>query len=192
MYSNEYIRKFIILTYIVSLADASDFSQQDVTVESVFAELNGVVDEEYSVDLTALDTPHFGDRSRIEIQPKIPEFEGSMFIVDVWLPPRDYFLSDNDVLRVATGTAVEVVKRIFSNPIVDYVRVMQQMDVGEDDPRKAVQIEMAREDYEDIDWSIAKERIKENPESVFEIFGPCKVYERMYEYERPEGAECLT
>ena len=171
---------------IPAVADA-DFSQEEITAENVLKELNNIKDDSYSIDLTGLDTPRSG-MDRIEAIYPFGDVDG--YCVQVWCPPRDY-LSSYNVLEVAASTTVEVVHRLFTNPKVDYVRVMQQMDIGLDDPIKAVQIEVSREAYEGTDWDEAKEQIRNNPENAFEIFGPCEVYIKGSSgYDRPARYEC--
>jgi len=162
---------FWIFVLLVPITIGADFSQQDITAENVLEELNGIKDDSYSVDLTGLDTPR-SNMDRIDIYPPFGDDKG--YLVNIWCPPHDY-LSQHNVFDVASGTAVEVMCRLFANPQVGYVRVMQQMDVGLDDPIKAIQIEVSRETYESIDWDDAKEQIKEDPEAAFEIFGPCNI-----------------
>jgi hypothetical protein len=165
----------LISVLLVPITIGADFSQQDITAENVLGELNGIKDDSYSVDLTGLDTPRsYGssDWERIEIVLHYKDADG--YNVDIWCPPHNY-LSAYNVLKVASGTTVEVAHRLFANPKIDFIHVMQQMDVGLDDPIKAIQIEVSRETYESIDWDDAKERIKEDPEAAFEIFGPCNI-----------------
>lgn len=169
------------LLMIPAIAGA-DFSQQVITVENVSKELNRIKDDSYSVDLTDLDTPR-SNMDRIEVY---PPFDDNGYVVNIWCPPHDYISSYN-VFDVASGTAVEVVRRLFANPQTGLVRVMQQMDVGLGDPIKAIQIEVSRETYDSIDWDNAKEQIKKDPETAFKIFGPCNInVQGASGYERPE------
>ena len=48
------------------VAAGAEFSQQEVTAETVLQELNGVKDESYSVDLTGLDSPRSGMERIVE------------------------------------------------------------------------------------------------------------------------------
>lgn len=164
------ITAFIFLSEMMTTTGA-DFSQQDVTAETVLQELNGIKDDSYSVDLTDLDSPRSG-MERIDVYP--PNDFTSGYIANIWCPPHDY-LSRYNVLDVATGTAVEVARRLFANPQIGLIRVMQQMDIGSEDPTKAIQIEISRETYDGIDWDDAKEQIKNDPETAFDIFGPCNI-----------------
>jgi hypothetical protein len=172
------ISAFLIIPAIAG----ADFSQQDITVENILKELNGFKDDSYSVDLTELDSPR-SDMERIEIVFHYGDIDG--YNVNIWCPPHDY-LSSYNVFNVASGTTVEVARRLFANPKIDFVHVMQQMDVGLDDPIKAIQIEVSRETYAGIDWDKTKELIKNDPETAFEIFGPCNINVKGSSgYERP-------
>lgn len=176
------IATLFVLAILVSpmVAAGADFSQQEVTAETVLQELNGVKDESYSVDLTGLDSPRSG-MERIEVYPN-----DYGYLVNIWCPPHDY-LSGGNVFNVASGTAVEVARRLFVNPQIGLIRVMQQMDVGLDDPIKAIQIEISRETYDSYDWNEVKEKIRDDPESAFDIFGPCNINVKGASgYERPE------
>ncbi len=159
----------------------ADFSRENVTAETVLQELNGIKDDSHSVDLTELDSPRSG-MERISVNHPF----GENYIVDVWCPPHDY-LSGYNVFDVASGTAVEVARRLFANPQIGLIRVMQQMDVGLDDPIKAIQIEISRETFSSFDWNDVKAQIKNDPETAFDIFGPCNIYTKGSSgYERPE------
>jgi hypothetical protein len=177
------ITVIIFLSGMMTTTTGAEFSQQDVTTETVLQELNGVKDESYSVDLTELDSPRSG-MERIEVYP--PNDYTSGYIANIWCPPHDY-LTGYNVFDVASGTTVEVARRLFANPQIGLLRVMQQMDVGLEDSIKAVQIEISRETYEGIDWDDAKEQIKNDPEAAFDILGPCNINVKGASgYERPE------
>jgi hypothetical protein len=178
--SNTLIITVIIFLSGMMVAAGAEFSQQEVTAETVLQGLNGVKDESYSVDLTGLDSPRSG-MERIEVYPN-----DYGYLVNIWCPPHDYLSGDN-VFDVASGTTVEVARRLFANPQIGLLRVMQQMDVGLEDPIKAVQIEISRETYDGIDWDEAKEQIKNDPEAAFDILGPCNINVKGASgYERPE------
>jgi hypothetical protein len=177
-------RVLIILVLAILILPAA--AQESVNTGSVLKELNNIKDDSYSIDLTGLDTPRSNDMERIEIIYPFGDVDG--YCVNVWCPPREY-LSSYNVLEVAAGTTAEVARRLFANPQVDVIRVMQQMDVGLDDPIKAVQIEVKRD--KGIDWGEAREQIKNSPENAFEIFGPCNVYIKGSSgYNRPARYEC--
>lgn len=181
------LRTLIITTIIflngMMTTTGADFSQQDVTAETVLQELNGIKDDSYSVDLTELNSPRSG-MERIEVNPPNDYTRG--YIANIWCPPHDY-LSGYNIFDVASGTAMEVARRLFANPQVGLIRVMQQMDVGLKDPIKAIQIEISRDTYESIDWYDAKEQIKNDPEVAFDILGPCNINVKGGSgYERPE------
>ena len=175
------IAVWISALLMIPVISGADFNQQEVTVENVLEELNGIKDDGYLVDLTGLDTPR-SDMDRIEVY---PPFDDKGYVVNIWCPPRDY-LSSYNVFDVTSCTAVEVARRLFANPQIGLVRVMQQMDVGSGDPIKAIQIEIGRETYNSIDWDDAKEQIKNDPETAFGIFGPCNINVKGSSgYERP-------
>lgn len=181
--SNTLIITIIIFLSGIMVAAGAEFSQQEITAETVLQELNGVKDESYSVDLTELDSQRSG-MERIEVYP--PNAYTSGYVVNIWCPPHDY-LSGYNVFDVASGTTVEVARRLFANPQIGLLRVMQQMDVGLEDPIKAVQIEISRETYDGIDWDDTKEQIKNDPEAAFDILGPCNINVKGASgYERPE------
>lgn len=182
------ITTLVLAFLIIPAISCADFNQQEVNDENILKELNGIKDDSYSVDLTGLDAPRSSNMKRIDIIYPYGDVAG--YNVNVWCPPRDY-LSSYNVLSVAAGTTVEVALRLFTNPKIDVVHVMQQMDIGLDDPIKAIQIEVSRETYEIIDWDEAKEQIKNDPEKAFEIFGPCNVYTKPTSgYDRPARWKC--
>ena len=64
--SNTLIITVIIFLNGMMVAAGAEFSQQEVTAETVLQELNGVKDESYSVDLTGLDSPRSGMERIVE------------------------------------------------------------------------------------------------------------------------------
>jgi len=178
----------IIAAFAIPIVSGGDFSSQDITVDNILKELNNAKDESYSVDLTGLDSPRSYDMQRIEIVYPYGDVDG--YNVNVWCPPRDY-LSSYNILSIASGTAVEVARKLFANPKIDMVHVMQQMDIGANDPIKAIQIEISRKTFEGINWDEAREQIKNDPETAFEIFEPCNIYVKGSSgYQRPARYEC--
>lgn len=139
------------------------FPQSIVTVENVTSELkgmslNGVTDIGYSVDLT-------------NIAVAVTDTEGGKKVTIV-CPPRDFFNTEA-VVKHAAGSSVYAMAKMFTNPTVQMVTVVQKdtfIDAyGKSSIENAVIVTMDKATADKINWGTFKDMVLVDYKKLFNV-----------------------
>jgi len=139
------------------------FAQVPITEESVRAELQGKSESGYRVELD--------DITKIEVieQAKDSEDQSDQYAVSVFY---SFDAWDNeDVVKAASGTSVEIFKRLFTNPQVVRVGTFAEQDFtdqyGKTERTTAVKYIMERENADKVDWDGVKNNVLSDYRALF-------------------------
>lgn len=141
------------------------FSESPVTEESVRAELQGKTDGSYRVELD--------DITKVEVIKQVKDSEDQpdhyavsvFYTFDAW--------DNEDVVKAASGTSVEIFKMLFAHPQIVRVGTFAEQDFtdqyGKTDRTTAVKYIMERETADKVDWDGVKNNVLTDYKALFPL-----------------------
>lgn len=141
------------------------FAQAPITEESVRAELQGKSESGYRVELD--------DITKIEVieQAKDSEDQPDQYAVSVFYTYEAW--DSEDTVKAASGTSVEIFKRLFAHPQIVRVGTFAEQDFtdqyGKTDRTTAVKYIMERETADKVDWKGVKNNVLSDYKALFPL-----------------------
>lgn len=150
------------------------FSETEVSEESVRAELQGKTSGGYRVELDDITKVEIVEQYREEAETLSPEELDAL--------PKQYAVSvyytyeawdEEDTVKAAAGSSVEVFRSLFAHPQVVKVATFAQQDFtdqyGKSEIETAVKFMMDRETADKIDWDGIKDRVLSDYKALYPL-----------------------
>lgn len=150
------------------------FSETEVTEESVRAELQGKTSGGYRVELDDITKVEIVEQYREEAETLSPEELDTL--------PKQYAVSvyytyeawdEEDTVKAAAGSSVEVFRSLFAHPQVVKVATFAQQDFtdqyGKSEIETAVKFMMDRETADKVDWDGIKDRVLSDYKALYPL-----------------------
>lgn len=141
------------------------FSENQVTEDSVKAELSSIKDSGYGVD--------FENITKVDVisQAKDSPEDPDVYAVSVFYTYKAW--DDEDTVKKAAGSSVEAFRHLFAHPQVVKVATFAQQDFtdqyGKTETDTAVKFMMDRETAEKIEWDGVKDRVLSDYKALYPL-----------------------